>query len=365
MAAIRRLLFITLAGSLGVTSTGFRANVPVDTRSLDEIYAAAQNESGPLIVASGGDAQSQGDTIRNAWAQRFPRIPLNLTVDLSKYHDSRIDRAFYEKNENTDVALLQTLHDFPYWKEQNRLMYYKPATFNDIYNGEKDLDGAYYPILTFNFGRFIYDSTKLNASLIPKSYADLTDPRYKDKLVLTLPNDDDAILYLFHTIVSKYGFRWLDGLIANNPMWVRGTGTPTFVLQQEHNNATSKLALTITSAAAPANATYFHVKEPQAPEQYMSWTQTAAIFASTKRPNSAQLFISWLLSDEFQSTLQSQGRPIVRRSLDQGELYLSNTTQVDGFRVFMNDRRFVERWRLQFETSLGTAQGPSALTFVP
>lgn len=85
--------------------------------------------------------------MRTAWKQRFPNIHLNLTIDLSKYHDSRIDRAFYEDQETTDVAILQTLHDFPYWKEQNRLMYYKPATFDDIYGSEKDLDGAYYPIL--------------------------------------------------------------------------------------------------------------------------------------------------------------------------------------------------------------------------
>lgn len=29
--------------------------VSVDPRSLDEIYAAAQRESGPLVVAAGGD----------------------------------------------------------------------------------------------------------------------------------------------------------------------------------------------------------------------------------------------------------------------------------------------------------------------
>ena len=32
-------------------------SIPVDTRSLDEIYAAALKESGPLIVAAGGDGE--------------------------------------------------------------------------------------------------------------------------------------------------------------------------------------------------------------------------------------------------------------------------------------------------------------------
>lgn len=165
--------------------------------------------------------------------------------------------------------------------------------------------------------------------------------------------------------MSRYGWGWLDKLIANNPTWVRGSATPAYFLQTQHNNASSKLALTFTSGGVPGNATYMKIREPIAPEQSISWTQSAAIFSSTKRPNSAQLFISWLLSDDFQSEMQKQGLPVVRKSLDEGILYLSNTTQPDGFRVFMNDRRLLDRWRLQFETTLGTAQGPTPMDIVP
>ena len=91
-------------------------------------------------------AHFQGLGIVNAWKQRIPLVALNLTIDLSKYHDSRIDRAFYDREEVVDVAVLQTLQDFQRWKGQNRLMFYKPATFGDIYSGEKDLDGAFLPV---------------------------------------------------------------------------------------------------------------------------------------------------------------------------------------------------------------------------
>ena len=42
---------IFIASALGQ----FAANVEVETRTLDEIYQAAQQEEGPLVVASGGD----------------------------------------------------------------------------------------------------------------------------------------------------------------------------------------------------------------------------------------------------------------------------------------------------------------------
>lgn len=136
---------------LTLAAAQYQPNVPIDTRSLDEIYAAAKAErassgiSQPLQVLFGGDAGSQGDGVRKAWAEQFPDIPLNLTVALSKYHDVRLDQAFYEGQHVADVVALQTLQDFPRWKAANRLMLYKPATFEDILVDEKDPDGAYMP----------------------------------------------------------------------------------------------------------------------------------------------------------------------------------------------------------------------------
>lgn len=127
-------------------------SVPVDTRSMDEIYAAARQEfesSGrvPLQVWSGGDAGEQGDTMRQAWKANFPDIALNFTVDLSKYHDTRVDRAYLFDNGSSvaDVVLLQVLSDFPKWKAQGRLLQYKPPSYDDLLEEWKDQDGAYLP----------------------------------------------------------------------------------------------------------------------------------------------------------------------------------------------------------------------------
>ena len=178
--------------------------------------------------------------------------------------------------------------------------------------------------------------------------------------MLTYPNDDDAITYLFALIVERYGFSWLEELIKQDVKWVRGTTTPTILIADAHNQ-TSTSALTFTTFGFRNAPNFIVSREPEAPEQYMSWTQTAAIFAGSTRPESAKLFVAWLLSDEVQRPIVEQGTAVVRKSLDEGKLYGSNGTQVEGFRVFMNDRKVVDWWKLQFETSLGTAQGVSPL----
>lgn len=141
---------IALALSTALALAQYTPTVPIDNRTLPQIYAAARHERSsnttrPLQVFWGGDAGSQGDGFRKAWAQQFPDIPLNLTVMLSKYGDVRLDEAFYRGDElpAADVVSFQTLQDFPRWKGQNRLMFYKPSSFEDILVDEKDADGAF------------------------------------------------------------------------------------------------------------------------------------------------------------------------------------------------------------------------------
>lgn len=43
----------------GATSAQWTSQVPVETRSLDEIYLAAQKENASLIVAFGADGKTQ------------------------------------------------------------------------------------------------------------------------------------------------------------------------------------------------------------------------------------------------------------------------------------------------------------------
>ena len=45
---------------------------------------------------------------------------------------------------------------------------------------------------------------------VPKSALDFLKPAFQGKLISVYPHDDDAALYLFHLIVQKYGWDWMD-----------------------------------------------------------------------------------------------------------------------------------------------------------
>jgi maltose-binding protein MalE len=165
-----------------------------ETRSLDEIYEAAVAEGGVVTLWHGGDEKGQQNFLKKAFETRFPKMTLNVTVDLSKYHDGNLDLQLAAKNVYVDSIILQTLHDYPRWKKEGVLLNYAPVNFDKIYPEFKDADAAYAGLFIIAWG--LRTNTNKTAS-VATSYNDFTKPEFKDKLVLTYPNDDDAVLYQF------------------------------------------------------------------------------------------------------------------------------------------------------------------------
>lgn len=91
--------------------SAYNRKIEVETRSLDQIYQAALQEGGAVTVWHGGDESNQQDSLKSAFEARFPGMTMNVTVDLSKYHDGNIDQQLATGNVYVDSVILQTLHD--------------------------------------------------------------------------------------------------------------------------------------------------------------------------------------------------------------------------------------------------------------
>ena len=211
---------------------------------------------------------------------------------------------------------------------------------------------------TVSFGTIYYDSNKLKESEVPVNYLDLLNPKWKGKLILTYPNDDDAIAYLFSLQISKYGFDWFERLAQQDVQWVRGSATPFILLSQDASNSSSKRVITFSTTHLDGFNPAVKAKIPSK-EEYLSWFQSMAIFRSTKCPESSKLFVSWVLSDEWQAPMSKMVTTPINHlnALSGNEIYTKNYTQTQGFRAFENDRAVVEWWKAQYETTLGPAVG--------
>ncbi len=177
----------------------FPAPVTYENRSLDEIHQAALAEGGVVTVWHGGDESNQQDGLKQAFEARFPGMTLNITVDLSKYHDVRLDQQLAAGGDAVyvDSVILQTLHDYPRWAQQGALLSYAPAGFDAIHQAFKDDSATWYGVYVF-FWSNGWNTNKLRGIEPPAEYSDWLRPEFKDKLVLTYPHDDDAVAYAFY-----------------------------------------------------------------------------------------------------------------------------------------------------------------------
>ncbi|RYP01917.1 hypothetical protein DL764_006030 [Monosporascus ibericus] len=359
LASVRiSVLLLLAARSVIAYDAGlrFKSAPEVESRTTEEIYQAALDEGGVVTCWHGGDEANQQEFLKQAFEERFPGMTLNLTVDLSKYHDGRIDQQLADGNVYVDSVILQTLHDFPRWASQGALLNYAPLGFEAVEPAYKDSAAAWYGVFHVMW-QLIWSTSKLPNVEIAE-FDDFLKPELKNKLVLTYPNDDDAVLFAFDLIMQEYGIEWLDALLAQNPRWVRGTATPMTLMM----TANQTEAATFTSFSGFGNIPGVNWTIPTK-AQFVSWPQTAAILKDAPHPEGAKLLHAFLLSPERQ---QAGGWP-VRRDVPLADdfplpgLDEVRSTNATAFGHWMADRSRVERLRFWLEDRIGTAQGLSPL----
>jgi len=326
-----------------------------ETLELETLYASSKeelkNSKEPFLVWAGGDAPNQQDMLYNQFKKRFPEIDIEIIVDLSKYHDLKVYEQLNDGFLEPDVVMLQTMNDFENWKKMDVLEPFKPEGFKHIREGYSDPDGHF--IGGFIFA-FLPQYAKSGLNFTPKNYKDFLNPAFKDKLVLTPPHDDDAVLYVFDHIIEKYGVDYLYKLKDQNPTFVRGTAAPAALAGQK-----GFLGNIVGYPTCPNQPSEAFVPEE---DFFITWPQRAAMFKLTKHKDTAKLFLAYLASHEFQS---SRGTWATRTDVTElGGLKpveeYKNTDPLD-FIKWMRDRKHIHELRLLFTEIFGEVKGESPL----
>ncbi|KAG9250324.1 ABC transporter [Emericellopsis atlantica] len=346
---------LVVAGSCAYDTLVKFDGAPIqENRTIEAIYHAALEEGGIVTCWHGGDETNQQDGLKEAFETRFPGMTLNITVDVSKYHDGNIDRQLSTGGLYVDSIILQTLQDYPRWDQEGALLHYAPLNFDNTHPAFRDIRAAWYGVSIFAW-TFISNNDRLSEG--PREFADFLKPEFKDKLVLTYPNDDDAVLYAFDLIMQEFGYEWFEKLLQQNPRWVRGTGTPLTLL----NATNSTIAATFTAGMGLSSSETLNVTIPTK-GSFVTWPQRAAIFKDAPHPESAKLLHNFMLSYEHQNSTGSWSvlKNVPAPAGYPGIMDVPSTNPVE-FERFMGDRVRVERLKLFFEDKIGTPQGLSPL----
>jgi ABC-type Fe3+ transport system substrate-binding protein len=336
------LMFKSIALALAMTAV-LLASARAET--LDELYQKAKAEK-EVVFYSGGPAVPHENRAK-LFTQQFPGIEVKVTGGFSNVLNERIEKQMAEGKLAVDMAFFQTVQDFVSWKKQGKLLAFKPDGFDQIYPNFKDPDGAYMSF-SANALTYAYNKEKVRAEDAPKSALDFLKPMFMGKMISVYPADDDAALYLFHLIVQKYGWDWMEKYTANKANYVQG-----------HLPVARSVASGETHVTLDASSSVWEFRRQGKVEVVWSpvddtpvFTLTGGIFKDAPHPNAAKLYLTWFLAKEQQSRVGSFSS---RADVPPPEGFnpLTSYKIANNYREFMIDEKLVADLRKRFETFTG------------
>jgi ABC-type Fe3+ transport system substrate-binding protein len=135
----------------------------------------------------------------------------------------------------------------------------------------------------------------------PRSALDFLKPMFRGKLITAYPNDDDATLFAFQTIVKKYGWKYMDDYMATEPKFIQGHLGVVRSVGAGESLATFDMMLHHTmvekSEGKPIDVAF------PATDAIPIWGQLGAIFKDAPHPNAARLYLQWYMAKEQQARI--------------------------------------------------------------
>lgn len=176
--------------------------------TLGELYTKAKSERS-LVIYAGGPV-SNYEPLAREFENKFPGLTVSIEGGFSNVLNQKIEQQFKEQNLQADMVLFQTAQDFVRWKGQGRLLAFSPQGAEAIDQSFKDGDGAFI-VWYVGLLSYAYNTQQVKPENAPRG-----------KMIACYPHDDDATLYLFHTLAQRHGSDFIDKYLAHEPNWVQG-----------------------------------------------------------------------------------------------------------------------------------------------
>ena len=244
---------------------------------------------------------------------------------------------------DTHLPKLQTLDLFSSYTGKN---YNKLAKKLHLDKGRK--------FIVFDYGNlaFIYDSEKISDP--PKSLDDLLDSRFKDKIVIESPISSAPGLSFLHWTIKKYGENefsnyWeklTPNLISISNSWSAAYGMFT--------KGETPLVLSYTTSPAYhlINEKVSKFKAAIFENGHYPQIEFATIVKSSKRKKTAQKFMDFLLSPEFQNIIPTTNWMYPAIKYQQLPAAFNSTKSIksipllDSKLIQKNQRKWLKTWSL-------------------
>jgi iron(III) transport system substrate-binding protein len=282
-----------------VTAVGWaplaQAQAPEPYTVTPELEAAAKGE-GRVVFYTATDV-AVAERLAGLFRERYPEIQVQVERAGSERVFQRIGQEYTSGIYNADVIETSDAVHFQYFKREGWLEPMVPEVVATSWPAEeKDPDGQF-AAYRAHLSVLAYRTDLMPEADAPKTWADLLDPKYKDKMVKAHPGYSGTVMTATYALSQALGWEWFEKLGAQNVMQVQSSTEPPKKLAQGERaleiDGNEYNVFRLQEEGVPIKIVYPAEGTPLA-------VGNAAVLAEAPHPNAAKLFYSFLFSKEAQ-----------------------------------------------------------------
>ncbi|NBX76755.1 MAG: extracellular solute-binding protein [Proteobacteria bacterium] len=235
---------------------------------------------------------SEFDTVLK---EKFPSVQVRWYQSGSENVAARVNAELSAGNPQADLIMTSDPFWFVELKKAGHLLSYFSPTAQPLDSHYKDKDGTFL-INRIPVGIIAYEKTQVPESEAPKTWDDLTSPRWRNKLSMPSPLESGTALTFVSQLVRKKGWNYFKALKNNNLL---SSGGNSSVIQRIETKETPiGIVLLENALQAQKRGAAIAIVYPQ--EGVIPVPSPIAILAQSRNPDLAQKIYDFFSSDQAQ-----------------------------------------------------------------
>jgi iron(III) transport system substrate-binding protein len=288
--------FVLLAIIAALLPTASAA--PPPTAVTQQLIDAA-NQEGKVIFYTSMELQT-AEKVGEAFEAAYPGIAVQVERNGCERLVQRLAQERSSKLRVADAIECSDISPLLYWKSQGWLAPFLPVDVADKWPADQRDPDGYFAAERFTLSPIAYNTKLVKPEDAPRSFADLLDKKWTDKIVKARPGYSGTIMTVTFELSRYLGWEYLKKLGQQRVMQVQsGTDPPKKVAQGERPIAADGdeyFTLQIRDQGGPIEPVYPTEGTPSIPSG-------AGVIVDAPHPNAARLFVSWLFSRDGQQLL--------------------------------------------------------------
>ena len=284
--------------------------------------------------------------IGSAFTAKYPGIKVNVLKATAQVSYQRLLQDFSAGAPQADIFSSTDASQFVELARNNSLDAYRPQNEKKIIPAFQNIDPAgLYHTTAVSLVAITYNNQKVSEGDIPKTWQELLDSKWSNKIALGDPNFSGMVGAWTVTLQKMYGWDYFSRLSASKPLITRSIDdTVTILNSGERTLAAGDPASTLRSTAKGNPLSVFYPTDGA-----IAVVGPSGIVAGAKHPNAARLFMEFLLSTEC-AQIESEAfeqslRPEVPGAKPLNDIKIIRVVTED---ILSNLKDVREKWRNTF-----------------